>query len=256
MALGDLAGKARANPRNQEAMGECDRDGPWWPLSKLTRQFQWAGSGLRDTGYLVCPRCLDRPFEQYRTLILPPDPVPKINPRQSHDTTGQWPIGVIAGPTSPQNQGFTQYVLDSVSLATYPTMKADVLAQVAAVSGIPTPSTGVTDWSITLLQNQTQSLIPINPIRTWLLIYNPAGPQAEISLGTALLGAITNLILGPGEALFWATSQGLGNVTTSAITAIGLTPGMPLFAWDATYPAVVTPGGFEIATPDGGILVP
>lgn len=35
----------------------------------------WAGTRLFNTNLLVCDRCLDKPNEQIRTIILPPDPV-------------------------------------------------------------------------------------------------------------------------------------------------------------------------------------
>ena len=39
-------------------------------------QYAWAGMGLIDTGFRVCPRCLDVPNPNERVLILPPDPAP------------------------------------------------------------------------------------------------------------------------------------------------------------------------------------
>lgn len=232
MALGDLQGHARTSSTNPEAKGLCDRCSFWYLLSRLSRQFEWAGSGLRDTGYLVCPNCLDQPFEQLRTLILPPDPVPKVNPRFDPAVTGQWPIGNTAGPTTPQNQGFTQYVLNSPALGDYPTTKADVLSQIATISGIPTPAV-VTDRSVTLTQNLTVDIMAANPLRTWLLIYSPVVPPAAISKSTALWGAITNLMLGPGQAWFWANAQELSTVYKGVLTGIGLTPGMALYAWES-----------------------
>lgn len=47
-------------------------------------QYEWTGTHLFNTGLLVCTtgnRCYDKPFEQLRTIILPPDPPPVQNAR-------------------------------------------------------------------------------------------------------------------------------------------------------------------------------
>lgn len=106
------SGRARISLRHPQAMGECDRCGFWRNLDGLTRQFQWAGNNLTDTGMLVCQdTCLDVPQNQFRSPILPADPMPRINPRPSPNVT-QVPTS-IGQPlaTSPENQGFTVYTL-------------------------------------------------------------------------------------------------------------------------------------------------
>jgi hypothetical protein len=51
-------------------------------LRDLRWQNQWQGNRLVNLRLLVCTRtCLDVPQIQLRTLILPPDPVPVLNPR-------------------------------------------------------------------------------------------------------------------------------------------------------------------------------
>jgi hypothetical protein len=236
MGLGDLRGRAKLDINNPSAQSECDRCGFWYNLDQLHRQFEWRGAALADTGLLVCSgsgtkECLDVPFEQNRTLILPPDPVPRVNARPSHDITPAWEIGQFAGPTTPGNQGFTQYVLGAVNPPNYPTTKAAALAAVAAISGVPTPA-GVIDRSVILGANTTVQLMAANPARSYLLVYSPVQPVAFISEGTALLGVTTNLAIGPGQAWFQATALQLGMCYQGALTAIGLTAGMNLFAWE------------------------
>lgn len=201
----------------------------WFPLSRLVKQFQWAGAALVDTGFLVCPnKCLDVPQDQNRVLILPPDPVPRVNPRPSHDVTPPAPS------VTPANMGFSQYVLGAPIAGDYPTLKPDVLARVAKISGIPTPG-GIVDRSKSVTAtNTTLALMNANPARSWLLLYNPNYPQLQISLSAACpWGFITNLILGPGEAYFWATSQNFAPTYTGQITFCGLTPTMSVFAWES-----------------------
>lgn len=251
MALGDLAGRARLRRRNPSAQAECDRCSFWYNLSDLQRQFQWAGNALVDTGFLVCRDCLDTPQQQNRSLILPADPFPKTNPRPSYDVTPPAP-GV-----TPDNQGFTQYVLGSSVPGLYPTTKADVLAQVAQLSGIATPPNF--DRSITISPtNSTLPLILAYTERYWLLLYNPTNAQVQISKTNALWGAITNLILGPGEAYFWSTAQNFAPCYAGAMSAVGLTPNMPFWCWEslsATGSVLTTEDGVVITTEDGNPII-
>lgn len=80
---------SRTNP---EARGVCDRCGSHWQRSVLQFQFQWVGPTLRSLGSLVCPRCLDIPQEQLRTILIPPDPEPIRNPRTENYTADDAPI--------------------------------------------------------------------------------------------------------------------------------------------------------------------
>jgi hypothetical protein len=226
------SGRARISLRRPRAMAECDISGFWYGLDQMRRQFQWSGNQLVDTGLLVGPDQLDVPQDQYRAPILPPDPVPRFNPRPSPAVT---PIPIIGQPlpTSPGNLGFSQYTLGPPQAGLYPVTKAAVLAQVASLSGIPTPGV-ITDHStIITAVNTSIALVPANPARVWLLLYNPAGPQAQLSLSAAVWGGLGNLILGPGEAYFWATAQALSPVYQGAVALIGLSPAVPFYAWDA-----------------------
>jgi hypothetical protein len=75
---------ARVRPSNPEAWAVCDRCGFWFQSKDLAFQYEWAGVHLYNTGALVCTvgnRCYDKPFEQLRTIILPPDPEPIMNSR-------------------------------------------------------------------------------------------------------------------------------------------------------------------------------
>ena len=128
------SGRARISVRRPRAIGECDRCGFWKSLDDLRPQYQWGGNQLIDTGLLVCSdTCLDVPQPQFRSPILPPDPVPRVRPRPSPNTTfapntggtgnafimGQSLLGgpntlgapVNPLPTSPENQGFSVYIL-------------------------------------------------------------------------------------------------------------------------------------------------
>lgn len=76
-----FTGRARVNPSNPVAFAVCDRCGIWYNRTDLSWQFQWAGPRLQNLRLLVCPHCLDKPQEQLKPRILPPDPLPVMNAR-------------------------------------------------------------------------------------------------------------------------------------------------------------------------------
>ena len=76
MAYASQSGRARTNPSSPQAFGVCDRCGRWWNFVQLRYQYDWRGAALLNTYALVCPECYDTPNEQYRPLMITPDPAP------------------------------------------------------------------------------------------------------------------------------------------------------------------------------------
>lgn len=74
-------GRARVSARRPEAIACCDRCGFTFQLSTLRNQAQWQGFTLQPQNVFVCGECLDVPQIQLKTIILPPDPMPVLNPR-------------------------------------------------------------------------------------------------------------------------------------------------------------------------------
>jgi len=128
---------ARVDTHNPEAFAQCDRCGFWYNRSKLDWQYEWAGMHLYNTGKLVCTTgngCYDVPQEQFRTIILPPDPPPIVNARvpnfgYEEQTVIQLQIGSVtplppwlAGPQSQltTEDGETLLILEYTT--TTPTM--------------------------------------------------------------------------------------------------------------------------------------
>lgn len=72
---------ARISRRYPEALGVCDRCGRTTNHVKLNWQYDWVGPKIQNLRQLVCQTCLDTPFEPNRTIIIPPDPSPILNPR-------------------------------------------------------------------------------------------------------------------------------------------------------------------------------
>jgi len=87
-------GRARVSARDPRAFGICDRCNFQYNLQSLTWQFEWQGAQLQNRRILVCPICLDVPQENLRSIVLPPDPVPVLNPRPPR-------VPGEAGPTPP-----------------------------------------------------------------------------------------------------------------------------------------------------------
>jgi hypothetical protein len=74
-------GRARVDPTNPQAFAVCDRCRMLYNHIDLRWQYQYAGNNLVNQRLLVCERCLDKPHEFARPVILPPDPVPILQPR-------------------------------------------------------------------------------------------------------------------------------------------------------------------------------
>ena len=81
MSYASLSGRARTSSTRPQAFAVCDRCGFWNNHYKLRWQYDYAGTSLVNQRLLVCSRCLDRPQQQLRAIVLPADPVPIINPR-------------------------------------------------------------------------------------------------------------------------------------------------------------------------------
>ena len=81
MGYASKAGRARVSSTRPQAQAVCDRDGLWYNRVDLRWQYDWAGTSLINKRILVCKRCLDRPQQQLRAIIIPADPVPIQNPR-------------------------------------------------------------------------------------------------------------------------------------------------------------------------------
>jgi hypothetical protein len=64
------------------ALGTCDRCGFVYNRDRLAWQLDWRGPRMQNLRILVCPTCMDAPQQNgQRVIILPPDPVPIMNPR-------------------------------------------------------------------------------------------------------------------------------------------------------------------------------
>jgi hypothetical protein len=75
------------------ALGICDYTGFVHNRTDLVRQMEWRGNAIVWTGFYVGRQYADKPNEQLRPPILPPDPVPIREPRLKQPTIITWSIG-------------------------------------------------------------------------------------------------------------------------------------------------------------------
>jgi hypothetical protein len=81
MSYASQSGRARTSSRRPEAHAICDRCGFRYNHQDLAFQYEWRGATLQNIRILVCRRCLDVPQENIRSIVLPADPMPIMNPR-------------------------------------------------------------------------------------------------------------------------------------------------------------------------------
>jgi len=81
MGYASRQGRAVTNPSAPRAKGVCDRCGFVYQLVKLTYQHEWQGTKLQNLRLRVCRECKDVPQPQLKSKLIPPDPVPVLDPR-------------------------------------------------------------------------------------------------------------------------------------------------------------------------------
>lgn len=97
MGYSSLSGRARTSSRNPQAHAICDRCGGRYNHIDLQWQYDWSGASLINKRILVCQSCNDRPQVQLKSIILPPDPLPILNPRPELFTQAETDYRVTSG---------------------------------------------------------------------------------------------------------------------------------------------------------------
>jgi len=95
----------QVDPANPRAKAVCDRCGQIWQLNMLKWQYEWTGPRLQNLRIFVCPPCLDKPQPNIKTFVIPPDPIPVLNPRSEKYVLDDAPLsaqGVSANFFQPQ----------------------------------------------------------------------------------------------------------------------------------------------------------
>lgn len=94
MGYSSLSGHAQTSATQPAGFGVCDRCGFWWNRKSLLNQTQWRGNQVLPIYVWCCPRCLDQLQPQLRPVILPPDPVPLVNPRNENFAADNVGVGI------------------------------------------------------------------------------------------------------------------------------------------------------------------
>lgn len=97
MSYASRLGRARISARSPQAAAVCDRCGGVLNHADLSWQFDWAGAGLINKRLLVCGPCMDTPQQQLRSIVLPADPTPIMNPRPQDYVTASTDRRVTSG---------------------------------------------------------------------------------------------------------------------------------------------------------------
>lgn len=71
-------------------LGICDKTGFVFHHKDLEKQMEWRGNALVWTGFMVGKPYADKPNEQLRPPLLPPDPVPFQLPRVQQSSQVSW----------------------------------------------------------------------------------------------------------------------------------------------------------------------
>jgi hypothetical protein len=74
-------GHAKVDPQHPAAFAICECCGFQYNHRDLSWNTEYRGRMIRRTGFLRCPTCVDVPNPTLRPVVLPPDPVPILNPR-------------------------------------------------------------------------------------------------------------------------------------------------------------------------------
>lgn len=99
MAYASRLGRARVSVSRPSAAAVCDRCGFTFNHKDLHWQHAWRGPVVQNIRLLVCSRCLDKPQEQGRAIVLPADPLPVIQARPERYQQYETDQRVTAAPS-------------------------------------------------------------------------------------------------------------------------------------------------------------
>lgn len=120
------------NP-NDGTWQTCQRCGFVYSQSRISFQFDYMGGPTpMNTGLMVCSRCLDVPNEQFRLLILPPDPAPIFNTNPEPYAVDETDWLTTQGGAIIDTQDGEQFITQIPNPANTPVVGADTAVEEAA----------------------------------------------------------------------------------------------------------------------------
>lgn len=161
----------RMNAKNPRGIARCDYSGLMVAHASLKDQYQYRGTGLVKTGYLVYPKFLDEPNPQDLIPLIKVDPVPLRQPRPDNvvdvptlqilelDVSGN--VNITLTNTQASN---TSFIFKGV-------LTGDVIIFVPGSFNdffVTNIATGGFSLSMQIANNST-SIVPLTPNQTMLL---------------------------------------------------------------------------------------
>lgn len=198
-------GRASVSSRNPRAFGICDRCGFLYNHDRLQWQFDYAGAGLINKRILVCSPCLDTPQNQLRSIILPADPVPIMNPRVENYAAAETDNIAINAPT------VTDFWTGIPIPSTTDIITQDGQSVTTQVSGKPT---GLDQNAVMPLFNQDNYRVVLSP----LSISSQTGTSTITVTFSSAHGLNTNDQIAV-EGLTNNLADGIYSVTVTTATA-------------------------------------
>lgn len=247
MGLGDIHGRARVSPRQPRAFAVCDYCGEWWQRVQLINQYEWYGDVLQDTGFRACPRCVSLPQPQLKPVILPPDPVPIVDPRiEVYSIPADQAVNHTAASQASariNNSGFQQFIgPQGTSLNNAwpteldPTNPFSSAAQLLASSqtgwGLPQPASLSSASNTIVTSGVAQLLAPAVATRTYLLVYSPSQTPLALAQGQPIWGTPSTVVIGTGQGVLQnANTTPAGEIWTGAVYIQSFIAGTPYYAF-------------------------
>jgi hypothetical protein len=246
-------GRVIVSATTPRAQAVCDRCGFWWNHDQLQFQYEWNATTLYNTGALVCRSCLDRPNQQLRTIILPPDPLPVLDARTEpfakdelgptvsqiawHAPRGAWDVFVQDATlfaigdlvyVKMNNGAFAAEIITAIDPATNRLIISIPLPYSASPPGIVTTTNYIS-------AGFTPAVIDIATVRI-VTVPGPIAilPTDEIVVVDKDVGAATtvNLLLNPETGDEIIIKDGRGDAGTNNITIV---PAAGAIDGSATY---------------------
>jgi hypothetical protein len=251
MGFANRSGYAVTNPSSPRAFAVCDSCGTHWNRNRLIDQYEWGGDGLIDQGFRNCPRCISKPQEQFRTPILPLDPIPIDDPRPEYPVLNQnlngfiqvvgpqsddihIPVGGEFDPTCPHRNKNTMVLNLFWGKIPFPLLTDDSgIYPLSDDNGNILLQDNVIDRSgVVGISGVPVLIAPPNPSRKFILVYNPAAAVLGIAQGFPILGGQGTVVVGTGEAVTQNILVPPGQIWRGGIYGLGLIPRMPFYAWE------------------------
>lgn len=252
-------GRAEVSATHPQAHAICDRCGFRYLRRQLRWTMQWVGPQIRSTGFLVCESCWDRPQEQLRTIIIPPDPIPVSDPRPENYVADNNPNASI-GQNAQANLPGTNIGSLVSGAGTYAAFDGSINKPFRQCSQIGISSTGYNWVGKNWNADPSGVSLTLTGISTGVLTYTVSSYTVTAPNDTAFIGSSYSgayVFQGSSDASTWTTLDS-GTTTGAVAEEISGTPSGSNYQYhrlgivgDGTHPVAVAQ--LEIDTSNRGV---